>query len=127
MASEEHQEEGAGAGLISVRYGIPVLLIAVGLGFLLFASDDIRLEAWAVFTGAGLSVLLLNALYRVGVSGETDRDQEDDARAYLEQHGEWPAEDPPDQEGSGGRRWRLPEGVATPESEAEQQRRSQDS
>ena len=117
MAPDE-EPPGAGPGLLSVRYGIPVLLIVVGLGFLLLGSDSTRLPAWAGFTGAGLSVLLLNALYRVGVSGERERDEEADAREYLEQHGEWPEEQADSDERPSGRRWRLPEGVATPESEA---------
>jgi hypothetical protein len=50
-----------------------------------------------------------------------EREREDEARAHFEEHGEWPDED----EQRGGREWRLPEGIATPESEAaEGERRS---
>jgi hypothetical protein len=125
MAPRDKPRSGA-AGLLSVRYGIPALLVAVGLGFLLFGSDDIRLEAWVGFTGAGLSVLL-NTLYRMGVSGDTERDREAEARAYLDEHGRWPDEarrEEGDQRAS--RRWRLPEGVATPESEARAADRARD-
>jgi hypothetical protein len=44
---------------------------------------------------AGLSVWLLNLLYRVGVRGDRERDDEDRARAYYAEHGTWPDEAPP--------------------------------
>lgn len=47
--------------------------------------------------GGGLSVLLLNTLYRIGVQGEREREQEEDAREYYAEHGVWP-----DQEQAGG-------------------------
>ena len=105
-------------GVSLVRYGIPAALIVAGLVLLPVDSGGTGVEAWALFTGAGLAVLLLNLLYRVGVSGDVDRDREEKAREYLAEHGRWP-----DEEERPARRWRLPEGVATPESEAEEQRR----
>jgi hypothetical protein len=44
--------------------------------------------------GGGLSVLLLNWLFRFGVSGDEERDREEQARRYLERHGHWPDEEP---------------------------------
>jgi hypothetical protein len=101
--------------LLSVRYGIPAVLVLAGLICLFVAPDTSRWEAWALFTGSGLSVLLLNVLYRIGVRGDEERDEEDAARAHFEAEGEWPQD-----EGKrpGGRRWNLPEGIATPEDEA---------
>jgi hypothetical protein len=103
-----------------VRYGIPAVLILLGLVALFAGPDGARLEGWAMFTGAGLSVLLLNWLYRLGVSGDTERDSEHDAREYLDEHGQWPNE----ATATDGRRWNLPMNVATPESEAEEARRA---
>ncbi len=103
-----------------MRYGIPAVLILVGLVALLAGPDGSRLEGWAMFTGAGLSVLLLNWLYRLGVSGDTDRDSEQDARQFFDEHGRWPNE----ATGTNGRKWNLPMNVATPESEAEDARRA---
>jgi hypothetical protein len=45
--------------------------------------------------GAGLSVWLLNLLYRVGVTGDRDRATEDEARDFFDRHGHWPDEPPP--------------------------------
>ena len=40
--------------------------------------------------GAGLAVLLLNSLFRLGIEG----DKEVAARDYLTEHGHWPDEAP---------------------------------
>lgn len=73
-----------------VRYGIPLAFAAAGLLVLVLVPGDSGLEGWLLFTGAGLSVLLLNALYRMGVSGDADRDREELARRHFDEHGRWP-------------------------------------
>lgn len=78
-----------------VRIWIPAAILVAGLAILLIRRDETGLDAWAVLWGAGLSVALLNWLHRVGVSGDRERDQEDEARRYLEEHGHWPDEPPP--------------------------------
>jgi len=105
-----------------VRYGLPALLIVAGFACLLFADGSRRIEGWALFTGGGLSVLVLNVLYRLGASGDSERAREEEARRYFDEHGEWPDDAAPRE---GGRRWRLPPGVATPESEAAERERAQ--
>jgi hypothetical protein len=42
-----------------------------------------------------LSVWLINALYRLGVRGDRERDDEDRARTFFDEHGYWPDDDPP--------------------------------
>jgi hypothetical protein len=114
-------------GVIAVRYVIPTALILAGFICLAVAPSSSAVEGWALFTGAGLSVLLLNQLHRIGVIGDSERDREEAARSYFHEHGHWPDESPG---GSGNghhaeRAWSLPEGIATPESEAaERERRS---
>lgn len=81
------------AGLLFLRYGVAAILIATGI-VVLVAVDEPG-EAYtgaAVFVGAGLSVLLMNVLFRIGVQGERERDDEDAARAYFDKHGRWPDE-----------------------------------
>ena len=82
-------------GLAAARYGIPAALILAGTLCLFIAPSGTEAEGWALFTGAGLAVLLLNALHRLGVDGDADRDREEAARAYFSEHGHWPGEGPP--------------------------------
>ena len=78
-----------------VRYGIALALILTGQVMLVAAEPTVRPEAWAGFTGAGLAVLLLNTLFRIGVQGDRDREREEDARRYFDEHGSWPDQPPP--------------------------------
>jgi len=75
-----------------VRYVLPALLFLGG--FVLFAIDPGAngLHGLAMATGAALSLLLLNWLYRVSVQGGEDRSREEAARAYFDRHGRWPDE-----------------------------------
>ena len=80
--------------LAAVRYGIPAVLTLAGILCLFIAPSGTEAEGWALFTGAGLAVLLLNVLHRIGVDGDSERDKEEDARAYFSEHGHWPGEGP---------------------------------
>lgn len=73
-----------------VRYGIPALLAVAGVVVALWDPDGTGLEAWSMFTGAAIAVLLLNVLHRIGVTGDVDRDRESRARRYFDEHGRWP-------------------------------------
>ena len=110
--------------MFAVRYVLPAILVVAGLLCLLVAPESTRLEGWAGFTGAGLSILLLNVLYRIGVTGDDERDVEQEQRNYFDTHGRWPDEAPATSE---ARRWNLPENVATPESEAADELRRRES
>jgi hypothetical protein len=80
-----------------LRYHLPVLIIISGFLLLLIrGTNDNALWGAASLWGAGLSVFFLNWLYRLGVSGDKDRDHEADARRYLAEHGHWPDEAPAD-------------------------------
>jgi hypothetical protein len=77
--------------LFAFRYLIPAALIVIGFVILVVGgASDIAVEGWAMFTGAGVSVLLLNFLYRMGVQGDRARDREERAREYFDKHGHWP-------------------------------------
>ena len=80
--------------LLTLRYGIPFALVVGGFVLLFAVEDEIRWDGWAMLVGSGLSVLLLNWLFRLGVSGDKERDREEAAREYLGTHGHWPDEDP---------------------------------
>ena len=82
-----------------VRTWLPVAIIVAGLivaaatGF-----SETGLEGGTMLVSAGLSVWLINFLYRVGVHGDREREAEDRARAYFAEHGRWPDEDRPNQQ-----------------------------
>lgn len=92
----------AGAGyarpvaVLAVRYGIPAVLILAGQVIAIVTGDAV---SWAGFTGAGLALLLIGALVRIGIEGDRERDREEAARDYFSKHGRWP-----DDEGSDGPR-----------------------
>jgi hypothetical protein len=76
-----------------VRYGIPLALFLAGT-IIAGTSGRIGLQAGALFVSAATAVLLLNLLYRIGVEGDRDRDREERARRYFDEHGRWPDEPP---------------------------------
>jgi hypothetical protein len=78
--------------LLMVRYGLPATLIVAGFVLLVTFNGPLRWDGWAMCVGAGLSVLLLNWLFRLGMEGDKDRDEEAAARDYLTEHGHWPDE-----------------------------------
>jgi hypothetical protein len=102
-------------GMLVVRYGFGAVMIFGGIVLLIISPASLGVDGFAMAVGGGLSVLLLNLLFRVSVSSEDDRAQEERARAYFDEHGEWP-EDEPRQ----GRKWVLPAGVVTYEQEQAQ-------
>jgi hypothetical protein len=104
-------------GLLLVRYGLGALLVAAGIVLIAVNPGGLGVDGFAMAAGGGLSVLLINFLYRLGVSGDREREREEEARRYLDEHGVWPDE-PAVQP---GRRWTLAPGVVTPEDEAAQE------
>jgi len=78
-----------------VRYGVPALIFLAGVIVAAVDSDSQRgVEIGAMLMGSAVAVLLLNVLFRIGVSGESDRDREEAARVYFDEHGHWPDERP---------------------------------
>lgn len=78
--------------MLSVRYLLPLVLFVAGFVLLAVEPNSTGLEGWAMCTGAALSVLLVNLLFRAGAKGDLERTDEDDARAYYALHGRWPDE-----------------------------------
>jgi hypothetical protein len=90
----------------AVRYGLPAAIVAAAVVVVAVRGpgDIVALEVAAVLVGAGLSVYLLNWLYRFGVAGDSDREREEAARRYFDEHGRWPDEQASDAPASAGRR-----------------------
>jgi hypothetical protein len=75
----------------AVRYGLPLALLVAGV-VVWATSGRVGIAVGAMFVSAATAVLLLNVLYRMGVEGDKDRDREEDARRFFDEHGRWPDE-----------------------------------
>jgi hypothetical protein len=78
-----------------VRYGVPGLIFLAGCIEAAVDNDSQRgIAIGTMLMGAAFAVLLLNVFFRIGVEGESDRDKEEAARVYFDEHGHWPDERP---------------------------------
>jgi hypothetical protein len=104
------------AGLFAVRYGIGGVMVLAGIVVLVIVPGDMGVHGFASSIGGGLSVVLINLLYRLSISGDREREREEEARRYLDEHGVWPDDDEA-RVRARTRRWVLPPGVVLPEHE----------
>jgi hypothetical protein len=72
-----------------LRYGLPAAIVLAGIVVMAFGGET-ELDGGAGIVGAGLAVFFINWLFRLGASGDRERDAEDAARDYLSRHGHWP-------------------------------------
>jgi hypothetical protein len=80
--------------VISVRYLLPLGIFLLGVGLLIAdGGGTTGLEGFFMATGAALSVLLLNLLFRLGAEGDRERQAEEAAREYFARTGRWPDEE----------------------------------
>ncbi|MEH3053899.1 MAG: hypothetical protein PGN13_07820 [Patulibacter minatonensis] len=85
-----------------VRVYLPGLLMIAGIAVIVIGlASEHALEIGIPLFSAGASIWFVNFLWRIGVSGDQDRDVEDDARDYFAEHGHWPDESA---RGNGGTR-----------------------
>jgi hypothetical protein len=79
--------------MIGVRYVVPAAIFVAGVVVFAVVPDrEVALDIGAMFVGVAVAVFLLNFFFRMGVSGEADRDREEEARTYFDAHGRWPDE-----------------------------------
>jgi hypothetical protein len=78
-----------------VRYGIGAVMVVAGIVLLVISPGGFGTEGFSMAVGGGLAVIMLNWLFRIGVSGDREREEEERARAYFDRHGRWPDEDEP--------------------------------
>ena len=92
--TEKEQVAHRSVGLLLLRYGIGAVMVLAGI------------------------VMLIVDPSGLGVSGDRERETEERARAYFDEHGEWPEEEERVRE----RKWRLAPGVHTLEDEQAERR-----
>ena len=107
-------------GMLVVRYGLGAVMILGGVVMLVVSPANPGVDGFAMAVGGGLSVVLINVMFRLSLSSEDDRAEEERARDYFDEHGEWPEDEP-----RKGRKWVLPAGVVTYEQEQAQLRARQ--
>jgi hypothetical protein len=77
-------------GLRSIRYVLPAGVTLCGAVIMAFGSET-DLEGGASIVSAGLAIYFVNWLYRIGVTGDRERETEEAARDYFSRHGRWPS------------------------------------
>jgi hypothetical protein len=75
--------------LVGIRYVLPAAVTLAGL-VLMALGGEADLEGGASIVSAGLAIYFLNWLFRLGASGDRERDAEQAAREYFNRHGRWP-------------------------------------
>src|SRR4051812_33860506 len=81
--------------LLAVRVGLQIVLIVAGFVLLFTTHGATRWDGFAMCVGAGLSVALINVLFRFGARGDEERQAEEEARRFFSEHGHWPDEPAP--------------------------------
>jgi hypothetical protein len=74
-----------------VRWGLPLGLVAAGVAVLVFGDSEGVGEA---LIAAAICVWIANALLRFGFHDTGDREREEAARVFYDEHGYWPDERP---------------------------------
>ena len=105
--------------MLILRYGIGAVMVVAGIVMLIVDPSGLGVDGFAMAAGGGLSVLLINFLYRLGVSCDREREAEERARDYFDAHGEWPEEE----ERVRSRTWKLAPGVQTLKDEGREEPR----
>ena len=75
--------------IIGLRYVLPAVVVIAGIVAMSFGTDT-ALEGGAGIVGAGLAIWFVNWLFRIGATGDAERDAEERAREYFDRHGRWP-------------------------------------
>ena len=76
----------------AVRYGIPRRPLHRRDGGLGDRRQRRHRGGRHVHQRGARAVLLLNVLFRIGVEGDKERDREEEARRFFDEHGRWPDE-----------------------------------
>jgi hypothetical protein len=76
-----------------IRFWLPVTIMLAGIVVVIVGGvSESALTTGIPIFSAGASIWLLNFLYRVGVEGDKERDEESLAREHFAEHGEWPVD-----------------------------------
>ena len=77
------------------RIWVPLVIAIAGVVLIVDGhahANSVPAAAGVALIVVALTVWLLNWLYRLGVQSANDRDREEEARRYFDEHGRWPDE-----------------------------------
>jgi membrane protein YdbS with pleckstrin-like domain len=77
------------------RIWVPLVIAIAGVVLIIDGharSNSVPAAAGVALVVVAVTVWLLNWLYRLGVQSAEDRDREERAREYFDEHGKWPDE-----------------------------------
>ncbi len=79
--------------LSATRVWLPLALVVAGLALVVAggAAGSVA-AAGVVLMGIALIVWLINWMFRMSVESNRDREREEAARRYFDEHGRWPGE-----------------------------------
>jgi hypothetical protein len=80
--------------LMFTRLGLPLGMAVAGIVAIAaeHGRDDSTSAAGVSLIIAALIVWLINWMYRMSLQSNRDRDREEEARRYFDEHGRWPDE-----------------------------------
>lgn len=80
--------------LTATRVGVPLAMAVAGIVVVVAEQgrDDSTSAAGVSLIIAALIVWMINWMFRMSVQSNQDREREEEARRYFDQHGRWPDE-----------------------------------
>jgi uncharacterized membrane protein len=82
------------AALGATRVWLPIAIAVAGvLGIVIGRGHTPAAGAGVGLVIVALIVWMINWMYRMSLDSNRERDREEDARRYFDQHGRWPGED----------------------------------
>jgi hypothetical protein len=76
------------------RLGLPIGIAVAGVVAIVLGHGRTTLAGAGVgLVLVGLTVWMINWMYRLSVASNLDRDREEQAREYFDEHGRWPDEE----------------------------------
>ncbi len=90
------EEGGARSGVMLslTRVWLPLAIAVVGVvAIVLGHARTPAAGAGVVLVGVALIVWMINWMFRMSLSSNRDRETEERAREYFDEHGRWPGED----------------------------------
>jgi hypothetical protein len=76
--------------MLIVRYGIGGVMVLGGIVTLIISPAGRGVDGFAMAAGGGTVGPAARLQYRLSVSSELDREREEQARTYFDEHGDWP-------------------------------------